>query len=202
MHEVKLRAAYTFTHSLTSLGKLFSTTQVEQHCEDCVFCPRWRVKECHAKNAWGGRKEGSHLDCGSWFFPEDHGKGNSEHPHNRMLMHRDKCDHGRMGGGSGGYVFSAGEEVRQKIGFGWFVMEEVGASRERTHLRSATLGWCVRRSEEPEHVSSDQSRVNLDLLQWSSFTSLLLVFGERESRPHSNWGGRTKVITSDQVASK
>lgn len=73
-----------------------------QHCEDCVFCPCWRVKECRRENAWGGQREGSHLDCGSWFFPEDHGKGNSEHPHNRMLMHSDKCDHGSGGGWMGG----------------------------------------------------------------------------------------------------
>lgn len=100
------------------------------------------MKDCHAKNARTGQRERSHPDCGSWFFPKDHEKGNSEHPHNRMLMHRDKCDHGRGGGWMGeewGSCFQCRGGDRK---LGWFVLEEVEASRERTHKFSNSGMMC------------------------------------------------------------
>lgn len=154
MHEAKLWAAHTFTRALTSLEKQFRSTLTEKRCEVCVFCPRWRVTELERT------ERGQSLPLGELLFsPEDHGKGDSEHPHNRMLMHRDNCDHGSgggwmgRGGGQQGWCFQCrGEEVRQKTGFGWFGLEEVGASRERTHEVSNSGMMCRGFGTGPEWI--------------------------------------------------
>lgn len=63
-------------------------------------------------------------------FPVDHGKGNSEHPHNGMLIHCDNCDHGGGGGWMGrrgGYVFVAegGGETENWV---WLIVLRRGQS--------------------------------------------------------------------------
>lgn len=86
----------TFTHVL---GK---TIQTEQHCEDCFFTPESeRIRHKHTQR---GQEEGNRQMLLPSFglqvqvFPVDHGKGDSEHPHNGTLIHCDNCDHGGGGG--------------------------------------------------------------------------------------------------------
>lgn len=126
----------TFTHVL---GK---TIQTERHCEHCFFTPE--SKRIRHKHTQRGQEERNRQMLLPFFglrvqvFPVAHGKSDSEHPHNGMLIHCDNCDHGGGGGWMGrrgGYVFVAegGGETENWV---WLIVlrrgQSVGCRGENT----------------------------------------------------------------------